>query len=150
MSDEQPFAIQAALRRHFEREVHSPLGVTLSQLLRTDAGRLQFFDPNRIVESFEIQRRYVVGDVERIVIEAAQWDPTLSAAIGFELEDLQVRPEPSAWLVTADGDVIDPARSRRPVLGFLGIVLRNGEASNWTPELPHQVAVGDAQRLIVR
>lgn len=149
MSDQAPFAVQAALRRHYEREVHSQLGVTLRALLRSDGGRLAYFDATQVVNDYIVQRRYVAGEVERVAIEAAQNDPNLSAAVGYEIGDLQSRPLESAWLVDGDGQVIDPAKSRRPVLGFLGVVLRSGELANWTPEQPGAVAERVTERMRV-
>ena len=150
MTDEAPFAVEAALRRHFEREAHSQLGVTLQTLIRSDGSRLQFWDGNVTVDDFHIQRRYIEGEVERVVIEAAQLDATLTPCIGYVLTDLQHRPDPSAWLLNQEGNIIDPAhRVRREGLGYFGVALRATEAANWTPHQPHAVAESAVSRLAV-
>lgn len=140
MTDEAPFAIQAALRRHFEREAHSQLGVTLQSLIRSDSSRLQFWDGNLVVDDLHIQRKYVEGEAERVVIEAAQLDATLTPCIGYVLVDPQYRPTASAWLIDGDGNLIDPARRVRDSLAYIGVALRLTEAANWTPTQPHAVA----------
>lgn len=142
MNNEAPFAVEAALRRHFEREAHSQLGVTLRALLRSDADRLVCFDRSQVVDDFDVQRRYLVGcDIEQICMEAAQRDAHLLPAVGYVLSDERSRPERGAWLVRDDGAVVDPARSRRPFLGALGVKLRASEAALWTPS--HPGAVGE-------
>ena len=138
MSAESLFAVQAALRRHYERERHSQLGITLRTLTRSDAARLNFWDGSLTIDNYMVQRRYVDGEIERCVIEAAQADATLAPCIGYTLEGGH-RPEASAWLLDHDGNVIDPARRLREVQGYLGVALRSTEAANWTPSQPHAV-----------
>lgn len=147
MNAEAPFAVEAALRRHFEREAHSQLGVTLRTLTRSDAARVTFWDGSLTVDNFHVQRKHVEGEAERVVIEAAQLDATLTPCIGYVLSDSQHRPEASAWLLDQDGNVIDPSRRLRDVLGYFGIALRATEAANWTPTQPHAVAEGNVSGL---
>jgi hypothetical protein len=139
MTNEAPFAVQAALVRHYEREFSSPLGITLRALGRSDRDRLTFWDGNLIVDDFHVQRKYIDGEDQRVVIEAAQLDGTLTPCIGY-LYVSDSRPIEGAWLLNADGNVIDPARRLRQVEGLYGIALRATEAANWTPETPHAVA----------
>lgn len=147
MTDEAPFAVQAALRRHFERETHSQLGITLQALVRSDGSRLQFWDGSLTIDHFYVQGKYVDGEIERVVIEAAQRDATLTPCIGYALTDSQQRPEPSAWLLDLEGNIVDPARRLRDVRGFLGVALRATETANWTPTQPHAVADGNVSGL---
>ncbi|HVX33284.1 MAG TPA: hypothetical protein VHA80_09105 [Solirubrobacterales bacterium] len=132
MTPEAPFSVQAALVRHFEREVGSQLGMTLRALTRSDRDRLTFWDGDRIVDDFHVQRKYIDGRDQQVVIEAAQLDGTLTPCVGY-LYVPNSRPVEGAWLLTADGDVIDPARRLRQVEGLYGIALRATEAANWTP-----------------
>jgi hypothetical protein len=148
MTNEAPFAVEAALRRHVEREAQSLLGVTLQSLVRSDASRLTFWDGNLIVDDFHVQRRYVEGEADRVVIESAQLDAALTPCIGYVLTDLQHRPEQSAWLLDREGNIIDPVRRvRRDGLGYFGVALRATEAANWTPSQPHAVAEGNVSGL---
>lgn len=147
-TSEQPFAVQAALSRHFAREVHSPLGIALGALIRSDRERLQFFDPMLITRNSLIERKYVDGEAERVVIETAQNDPTLRACLGY-VSFAKRRPEEFAWLLTEDGEVIDPAWSQHrhlTVQGFYGVALRNIECANWLPGQRHAVAERDVHR----
>ncbi|MEZ5076973.1 MAG: hypothetical protein R2725_05980 [Solirubrobacterales bacterium] len=141
-SVETPFAVEAALRRHFHRETTgSQFGATLWQLVRSDQDRLVYFDGGRVIEDYDVQRRYVVGADERVAIEAHQSDPSLTPVFGWVLSDPQIRPEQAAWLVSDDGDLLDPARSRRPFVGGLGVVLRATEIAAWTPDTVYAVAL---------
>lgn len=147
MDGEQPFAVQAALRRHFAREVHTPRGIALGALIRSDRDRLQFWDGCLVVGDPYIERKFVDGETERVVIEAAQSDPTLRAAIGYVVTPGH-RPEEAAWLIR-DGKLIDPARRIRRdnrAQGYLGVELRDTEAANWTPAQPHAVGERDVHR----
>ena len=87
---------------------------------------------DRIVDDFHVQRKYIDGRDQQVVIEAAQLDGTLTPCVGY-LYVPNSRPVEGAWLLTADGDVIDPARRLRQVEGLYGIALRATEAANWTP-----------------
>jgi hypothetical protein len=149
VTDEAPFAIEAALRRHAERETHSQLGITLQALVRSDASRLQFWDGSLTIDNFHVQGKYVDGEIERVVIEAAQRDATLTPCIGYALTDSQQRPERSAWLLDLEGNIVDPARRLRDVRGFFGLALRATEAANWTPTQPHAIAEGNVSGLQV-
>jgi hypothetical protein len=143
MSDEAPFAVTAALVRHFHREAHSPLGIALTQLSRSDRDRLQFFDGSRIVRDAVVERKYVDGESERVVIEAALSDPTLRACLGY-VSIAGRCPEEFAWLLDADDGIVDPAWSQHRHLtidGFYGVALRATETANWLP--------GDHQRHVV-
>jgi hypothetical protein len=139
MTSEAPFSVQAALVRHFEREFSSQLGMTLRALLRSDRDRLTFWDGNLIVDDFHIQRKYIDGADQKVVIEAAQRDATLTPCIGY-LYVPDSRPIEGAWLLTADGHIVDPARGLRQVQGFLGVALKRSEQASWTPETPHAVS----------
>jgi hypothetical protein len=138
---ETPFAVEAALGRHVHREsTSSQFGAVLWQLVRSDQDRLQFFDGSRVVEDYLIQKRFVDGEDQRVCIEAHQADHSLRPVFGFVLAERQARPEQAAWLVR-DGDVIDPARSRRPFVGGIGVVLRATEIAAWTPDTVYAVAM---------
>jgi hypothetical protein len=149
MPDEAPYAVRAALRRHYEREAAAPLGVTLRRLLRSDADRLRFWDGRLTVANVHVERKYVDREDERIAIEAAQLDGTLTPAFGYVVT-AGSRPQESAWLIDGNGNVIDPARRVRDVQGYLGVALRRAEAAHWTPSQPD--AVGERaihrQRLV--
>ncbi|HEX4669234.1 MAG TPA: hypothetical protein VH275_04585 [Solirubrobacterales bacterium] len=147
MENEQPFAVQAALHRHFAREVAAPRGVALGALIRSDRDRLQFWDGCQVVGDTHVERKFVVGESERVVIEAAKLDPTLSAVLGYVVTPKH-RPEEAAWLIR-DGKVIDPARRIRRdnrAQGYLGVQLRATEVVNWTPTHPLAVAERGAHR----
>jgi hypothetical protein len=148
MADEAPYAVEAALRRHFEREAQSQLGVTLRALTSSDADRLTFWDGTRGIGDHRVQQRYIESEAERVVIEAAQRDGTLTPCIGYALTDIQYRPEESAWLLDREGNIIDPAYLR-DVLGYFGVALRATEAANWTPTQPDRVTEGNVSRLAV-
>lgn len=145
---EAPFAVQAALRRHFERERDSALGVTLRMLTRSDASRLQFVDGTLIVDDRRIERKYVETEDERVTIEAAQLDASLTPVFGYAVTSGS-RPQEAAWLLTSDGHLIDPARRNRDAEGFLGVALRRTEVANWLPDHRSAVAEQDVHRLAV-
>jgi hypothetical protein len=148
MTAEAPFSVLAALTRHYEREFSSQLGMTLRALQRSDRDRLEYFDGNRIVDNFDVQRRYFVGADQQVVMEAAQRDGTLTPCIGY-LFVPDSRPVEGAWLLTADGHIVDPARGLRQVQGFFGIALKRSEVANWTPETPHGVTERASHRMRV-
>lgn len=139
MTNEAPFSVTAALIRHYHREFSSQLGVTLRALQRSDRDRLTFWDGSLIVDNFDVQRRYFTGADQQVVIEAAQRDAKLTPCIGY-LYVPDSRPVEGAWLLTADGHIVDPARGLRQVEGFFGIALTPGERSRWTPTQPGAVA----------
>lgn len=145
-----PFAVRASLTRHAEREAAAggQLALTLRTLTRSDHERLEFWGCDQVVDNFEVQRRYAEGDVQRVVIEAAQRDASLIPCFGFSVEEGR-RPTDDAWLIDAAGGVVYPARRLRDPQGFLGVRLRATEASLWTPHQPHAVAERIADRVRV-
>jgi hypothetical protein len=150
VTNEATFGTIAALTRHFHREAHSPLGVTLRRLARSDRDRVRFFDAVALIHNPLIERKHVDGEVERVVIEAAQSDPTLIAAIGYGSISGR-RPEEFAWLIDAEGGIIDPAWSIHrtvTVEGFYGVALGNVETANWLPgdHQRHAVSERDSAR----
>jgi hypothetical protein len=145
---EAPFAVEASLRRHFERERDSQLGFTLRALLRSDASRLQFWDGSLTIANEHVESKCIAGNEERVAIEAARRDPTLTACVGYVLIDSQQRPEPGAWLIQ-EGNIVDPARGLREAAAFLGLALRATERELWTPTHPHAIAERDVARLAV-
>lgn len=145
MNVETPYAIERTLRQHLSREGSSALGWTLDQLLRSDRGRLMFWDASAVAERPDIERRWEDGAVERITIQVAAETSGLSACVGYAVED-GCRPEGTAWLLDRDDRIIDVAGTRRDALGFLGIELRPGEVARWVPTDPTQVAVSDLAR----
>lgn len=151
MADLAPFGVQAELRRHFEREHQTQLGIVLRQLLRSDADRLDYFDGSRVEDDFRVQRRFVPGEAERVCIEAAQNDADLTPCFGYLLADDKSRPMATAWLLrNSDNSIIDPGRGQHPFIGALGVALKATEAGNWTPHTPGAVAESNVSRLAIR
>jgi hypothetical protein len=136
-------AVKHQLTAYAQAQAGSRIGRTLAALTRSDRDRLNFW-AGPAVAHHTVEGMDRPGDEEAAAIAAAGRFGELRAAIGFVLCEGS-QPTMSAW-VDLNGALIDPARSRRTLLGCLGVALRHTERSNWTPTQRHRVAERDAHR----
>jgi len=137
-------AVKTELMEYAKSQAGTRLGRTLGALTRSDRDRLTYWSGSLVVPHAVIERMDIPGSDEAVVISAAGRFAELRACIGFVVCE-NAQPTASAWLVL-NGAVIDPARSRRTLLGCYGVELRASEAANWTPTQPSAVAERDSSR----
>lgn len=147
--EQTSFAVRAELVRAVEREAAAgnETAATVKALSRSDVSRLAHWDAAEVIERPDLERLYVQDDELRICVELAASDPALSACLGYVALEKR-RPQPSAWLIDADGAVVDVAGERRRALSFYGVSLRASEIGNWTGR-PSSLAHSDVSRLRV-
>jgi hypothetical protein len=129
--------VETELRDFAASRSLSRVGKTIAALLRSDSGRLQFWDGSSTVQHVAVQNTYN-GDEELTTMYAAERYANMRACVGWIAID-GYPMQSGAWL-TLNGSVIDPAGAGRDALGFLGVQLKATEAALWTPTQRHAVA----------
>jgi hypothetical protein len=138
-------AVKTQLTEYARSQAGTRIGRTLGALTRSDRDRLDFWTGPAVAHGL-VEAMDRPGQEEGVVIAATARFGELRAAIGFVLSE-GVPATTGAWLVLNGGAIIDPARSRRTLLGCLGVALTPGEVARWTPSQPSRVAERDVHRL---